>query len=120
MRTKDPIEEDIKLIEQKQQLEEKISELEDRSRKNNLRFSGFTVKIEGTETWEERENFIWEFIEGNLEMESNDTTIERTHRTRSKINVKKIGIIVQFLNYKDKDAFLNQYRQKQYLRKWGL
>ena len=103
MRTKDPIEEDIKLIEQKQQLEEKISELEDRSRKNNLRFSGFTVKIEGTETWEERENFIWEFIEGN--------------RTRSKINVKKIGIIVQFLNYKDKDAFLNQYRQKQYLRK---
>ena len=36
MRTQDPIEEDIKLIEQKhQQLEEKISELEDRSRRNN-------------------------------------------------------------------------------------
>ena len=71
------------------------------------------MKIEGTETWEESENLIREFIEGNLEMESSDITIERTHRTRSKINVKKIGIIVQFLNYKDKDAFLNQYRQKQ-------
>ena len=38
MRVIDPIEEDIKLIEQKhQQLEEKISEFEDRSRQNNLR-----------------------------------------------------------------------------------
>ena len=41
MRAKDPVEEDIKLIEQEhQQLEEKISELEDRSSRNNLRFSG--------------------------------------------------------------------------------
>ena len=54
MRAKDPIEEDIKLIEQKhQQLEEKISELEDRSRRNNLRFNGFTEKAEDIETWEE-------------------------------------------------------------------
>ena len=41
MRAKDPVEEDIKLIEQEhQQLEEKISELEDRSSRNNLRFGG--------------------------------------------------------------------------------
>ena len=52
MRAKDPIEEDIKLVEQKhQQLEEKISELEDRSRRNNLWFSWFTEKAEGAETW---------------------------------------------------------------------
>ena len=45
MRAKDPIEEDIKLAEQKhQQLEEKNSELEDRSRRNNLWFSWFTLK----------------------------------------------------------------------------
>ena len=114
MRAKDPIEEDIKLIEQKhQQLEEKISELEDRSRRNNLRFSGFTEKAEGAETWEESENLIREFIERNLEMESKDITIERAHRTGSKINDKKRAIIVKFLNYKDKDAVLNQYRQKQ-------
>ena len=114
MRAKDPIEEDIKLIEQKhQQLEEKISELEDRSRRNNLRFSGFTEKAEGAETWEESENLIREFIERNLEMESKDITIERAHRIGSKINGKKRAIIVKFLNYKDKDAVLNQYRQKQ-------
>ena len=114
MRAKDPKEEDIKLIEQKhQQLEVKNSELEDRSRRNNLRFSGFTEKAEGAETWEESENLIREFIERNLEMESKDITIERAHRTGSKINGKKRAIIVKFLNYKDKDAVLNQYRQKQ-------
>ena len=82
---KDPIEEAIKVIEQKhQQLEEKISELEDRSRRNNLRFSGFTEKAEGAETWEESENQIREFIEGNLEMESKEITIERAHRFQNK------------------------------------
>ena len=112
MRAKDPIEEDIKLIDQKhQQLEEKISEYEDRSRRNNLQF--FTEKAEGAETWEESENLIREFIERNLEMESKDITIERAHRTGFKINGKKRAIIVKFLNYKDKDAVLNQYRQKQ-------
>ena len=120
MRAKDPVEEDIKLIEQKleetskdQQLEEKISEPEDRSRRNNLRFSGFTEKADGAETWEESENLIREFIERNLEVERKDITTERAHRTGSKINGKKRAIIVKFFNYKDKDAVLNQYRQKQ-------
>ena len=109
MRAKDPIEEDIKLIEKKQQLEETISEREDRSRWNNLRFSGFTEKAESAETWEESENSIREFIEGNLEMENKDITIERAHRTGSKINCKK-RTIIKFFNYKDKDAVLNQNR----------
>ena len=43
MRARDPIVKDIKLMEQKhQQLEKKISEFEDRSRWNSLRFSEFT------------------------------------------------------------------------------
>ena len=45
-------------------------------------------------------------------MESKDKTIERAHRTGSKINGKKRAIIVKCLNYKDKDAVLNQCRQK--------
>ena len=68
MKARGPREKDIKLIEQKhQQLEGAISDLVDRSRRNNLRFSGFTEKAEGAETWEERENFIQEFIEKDLE-----------------------------------------------------
>ena len=88
MRAKDPTEEDIKLIEQKQQLEGKSSELEDRSKQNNLRFSGFTEKAEGPETWEESENLMREFIEGNLEIENKVITIGGAHRTGSKINYK--------------------------------
>ena len=101
MRAGDPKEEDIKLIEQKhQQLEEKISELEDRSRWNNLRFSGFTEKAGGAETCEESENLIQDFIEENLEMESKDINIERAHRKGSKINGKKRSIIIKFSSYK--------------------
>ena len=97
---KQEVEEDIKLIERKhQQLKENISELEDRSRRNNLRFSGFTEKAEGAETWEESENLIREFLEENLQMESKDVIIERAHRTDSKIEGKKRAIIVKFLNY---------------------
>ena len=88
-------------------------ELGDRSRRNSLRFSGFTEKTEGAEIWEESENLIPEFIERNLEMGRKDITIERAHRTGFKINGKKRAITVTFLNYKDKDAVLNQYRQKQ-------
>ena len=44
---------------------------------------------------------------------SNDIAIEKPHRTGSQINRTKIAIIVKFLNYKDKDVVLNQYRQKQ-------
>ena len=97
MRAKNPREEDIKLIEQKhQQLVEKISELENRSRRNNLRFSAFTVKVEGAETLEESENLIREFIERNLEMESKDITIERAHRTGFKITVGKELLLLNF------------------------
>ena len=114
MRAKNPIEEGIKLTEQKhQQPDEKISELEDRSRRNNLRLSGFTEKDEGDETWEESDNLIRDIIKRNLEMQRKDITIDRAHRTGSKINSKKRAIIVKFLNYKENDAVLNQYRQKQ-------
>ena len=52
MRAKDLIEKDIKLIDLKDlQLEEKSSDFEDWSRRNNLRFSGLTQKAEGAETW---------------------------------------------------------------------
>ena len=46
-------------------------------------------------------------------MESKDVTIERAQRTGYKLNGKKRPIIVKFLNYKDKDAALNQCNQKQ-------
>ena len=51
MRARDPIEENIKLIEQKhQQLGKKTSDLEDRSRWNKLQFSRFTEKAKVAKT----------------------------------------------------------------------
>ena len=82
-------------------------------RQNSLRLIGFSEKAECPETWEESENLIREFIEENPGMESNDITIKRAHRIGSKITGKKRAIIAKFLNYQDKDAVLNQYRQKQ-------
>ena len=97
MRATDPIEEDIKLKEQKhQQLEEKISEHKDRSRRNNLRFSLFTEKTESAKTLEESEDLMRQFIEENLEMESKDITIDRAHRSGSKINGRKRAIILNY------------------------
>ena len=59
MRVINPIEDDIKLIELKhQQLKENISELEDRFRRDNLRFSWFTEKAADDETWEESGNLM--------------------------------------------------------------
>ena len=59
MRAINPIEDDIKLIELKhQQLKENISELEDRFRRDNLRFSWFTEKAADDETWEESGNLM--------------------------------------------------------------
>ena len=69
--------------------------------------------MEGAETWKEDENLTQEFIEENLEIESKDITTERARRIGSKINGKKRAIIVKFLNYEDKNAILNQFRQKQ-------
>ena len=71
-----------------------------------------TEKAGGAETCEEGENLIREFIGENLEMESKDITTERADRTGSKINGKKRVVSVKFLNYKEKDAVLNQYKQK--------
>ena len=53
--------------------------------------------------WKESENLIRELIERNLGMESKDITIEKAHRTGSKIKGKKRAIIVKFLNYKNKE-----------------
>ena len=91
MRAGDPIEEDIKLKDKKHQLlEEKNSELQDRFRLNNPRFSRFTKKGDGDKTWD--------LIKENLEMESKDIIIERAYRTGSKIKSKKRVIIVKCLN----------------------
>ena len=66
-------------------------DLEDRSRRNNLRVLG--IKEDPQESWEECENTIYDLLEEKLEMETSNTTIERAHHVREKSSNKKRAIL---------------------------
>ena len=91
----------------------KLADLEDRSRRNNLRFYGF--QEETNETWEEGESILTDFVKEKLEIEE-DILIERVHRTgiqrNDGIRNRKRTIVVKFLNFKDKLGILHTYREK--------
>ena len=56
----------------------KLTELEDRLRKNNTRIDGIAEEPE--ETWEECENRVQRLLSEKLDV--NDAVIERTHRVK--------------------------------------
>ena len=74
-------------------------DLEDRSRRNKLRI--LDIKKDPRESWEECENKIYDLLEGKLEMDISNITIERAHCVGKKSNDKERAI-VQFSFYKDK------------------
>ena len=91
-----------------------LADLEDRSRRNNLRFDGF--QEETNETWEESESIITDFVKEKLEIEE-DILIERAHWTgkiqrNDGTRNRKRTIVVKFLNFKDKSRILHTYREK--------
>ena len=92
----------------------KLADLEDCSRRNNLRFDGFQEEI--NETWEESERIITDFVKEKLGTKE-DILIERAHRT-GKLqrnggtrNTKRI-IVVKFFNFKYKSRILHTHREK--------
>nr|XP_047143985.1 uncharacterized protein LOC124817677 [Hydra vulgaris] len=58
-------------------IKEKIAELEDRSRRNNLRFIG--IRDKANETWEESEQKIKDFLNTKLNIQEKNL-IDRAHR----------------------------------------
>ena len=92
----------------------KLADLEDPSRRNNLRFDGFQEKT--NETWEESESIVTDFVKEKLGIQE-DTLIERAHRTgkiqrNDGTRNKKRTIVVKFLNFKDQSRILHTYREK--------
>ena len=87
--------------------ERKIVELEDRSRRNNLRIDGTTEKE--NETWDECEQEVQPLIKDKLGTAGN-IVIERGHRMKKKGNSENPGkprtTVCRFLNYKDKTNIL--------------
>ena len=97
----------------------KLADLEDRSRRNNLRFDGF--QEETNERWEESESIITDFVKEKLGIEEDTLRgrfredsanrkwkIQRNDGTRN----RKGTIVVKFLNFMDKSRILHTYREK--------
>ncbi|XP_065672203.1 uncharacterized protein LOC136090027 [Hydra vulgaris] len=98
----------IKFNDKDNDVKDKLAELEDRSRRNNLRFNG--VEESEHESWEDSERKIQEILKSKFGF-TNDLEIERAHRIgRNEKRVKKNRtIIVKFLNYKERNAVFEKF-----------
>ena len=81
----------------------KLDDLENRSRRNNLCFDG--IPESPNETWQESESKIKQLISRHMPEVSTDLVIERAHRVgRPRSDSKPRKIVTQFLNYKDRET----------------
>ena len=86
----------------------KLVEMEDRSRRNNLRFDGLVDNSK--ETWEECERKVQEVISNHLEIE-HDVEIERCHRMGKRKGNRPCTIVCNFLRFKDKQKILQNAKK---------
>lgn len=102
------------VIKENERLEGKITELEDRSRRNNLRIDGLIE--DDNETWQETENKVKKLIKETLKLNHENIKIERAHRsgkfTKNGKRNDRRTIIARFLDYKDKEVILDKFREK--------
>ena len=89
-------------------MSEKFAEIEDRNRRNNLRFDN--IEEEEKETWDVSESKVRKVFE-SIGVTKN-VEIERAHRTGMKKSEKRRTIVVKFLNYKDREEILKKYIEK--------
>jgi hypothetical protein len=85
-------------------IQKKLREIEDRSRRNNLRVDGIDEN-EG-ESWEESEIKVKKVFEDILSV--NNVKIERAHRTGNKELKTPRTIVIKLLDYKDKVKILSK------------
>ena len=85
---------------------DKLAELEDRSRRNNVRIDG--INEEKSKTWEMCETKIKNIFQDKLKIHD-DIIIERAHRKKGKTTRNNIAgrkqprkIVIELANYKDK------------------
>ena len=86
----------------------KLVEMEDRSRRNNLRFDGLVENSK--ETWEECERKVQEVISNRLEIE-HDVEIKRCHRMGKRKGNRPRTIVCNFLRFKDKQKILQNAKK---------
>ena len=96
-----------KLKTDNEMLSAKVTELEDRSRRNNLRFDGISEM--DNEDWGQSEQKVRDFITSKLDIDATNLQIERCHRVGGKKDNRNRTIVCKFLNYKDREHILNRY-----------
>ena len=92
-----------------EEIKDKLNDLENRSRRNNLRID--RIIEEESESWSQSEKKLQELIKDQLQFER-DTEIERAHRSgKTMIDGaanKRRTIMAKFLNFKDKQEVLSE------------
>ncbi|XP_065642965.1 uncharacterized protein LOC136074561 [Hydra vulgaris] len=83
----------------------KLREIEDRSRRNNLRITG--IKESEHESWEKSELKVLKLFEETVEIKN--VKIERVHRTGPRDAKKNRTFILKHLNYKDKIVVMKRF-----------
>ena len=85
-------------------IKNKLVELEDRSRRNNLRIEGIP-EHEG-ESWADSEKKVTDVFSNNMGIK--DLKFERVHRTGRKVEGKHRAIVLKLNSYKDKENILQK------------
>ena len=91
-------------IEDAENIHNKLVELEDRSRRNNIRIDG--TKEHNKESWEECERRVHSMLKERLDIEN--VEIERVHRAGGKSRSKSRTIVYKLLRFKDKQNILRK------------
>ena len=88
---------------------EKMREIEDRSRRNNIRIEG--LKENERESWEDTERKVQEVFVNNLGL--NNIKIERAHRVgrRDGNGERPRTVVLKLLDFKDKEKVLSKRKK---------
>ena len=90
------------------EVEKKLDDLEGRSKRNNLIFTGLQKQTQADyESWEDCEKLVQDLIHNQLKI-PDDIQFDRVHRMRKD---PKSPIIARFTNFKDKQRVLKQERK---------
>ena len=101
-----------KIMDENKSLKTKLRDIEDRSRRNNLRIDG-VIESE-KETWEETEEKVLNIFTNELGIRE-AIVIERAHRTKKRRHSTNENrpqtIVLKLLNYKDKQKILKSAKK---------
>ena len=91
------------------EIKDKLTDLENRSRRNNIRVDGLIDS--NKETWEQTENKLKSLIV-DLNIDPNAIVIERAHRIGKYDEQKNRTVVAKLLNFKDKEKIIAAAKKK--------